>query len=141
MSIGLCKSNISLCKASRHFTKKKQNCVKVIWYDTLEGTEAVQGKDAFWWFMNWVIHSWMPKQGWVLLKQSCVYGLLKKAFPFLLQCIFIYQPVTTAYLHLHSRKAWNISHDKLVSLILKKMLVNESTVICGSATVYGKRNR
>jgi hypothetical protein len=50
--------------------------------------------------MNWVIQSWMPKQGCVLLKQFCVYGLLKRTFPFLLQCNFIYQPVMKAYLHL-----------------------------------------
>jgi len=29
----------------------------------------------------------------------------------------------------------------LVKFASKKMLVNESIVICGSATVYGKRNR
>ena len=72
-------------------------------YEALENTEVFQGKDRFWGVMNWVMHSWMPKQGWVLLIQLCVYGLLKKAFPFLPQCNFIYQPVMKAYLHLHSR--------------------------------------
>jgi len=55
-------------------------------FDALEGTEVFQGKDKFCGVMNRLMHSWIPKQGWVLLKLLCVYGLLKQAFPFFLQC-------------------------------------------------------